>query len=46
MSEAEVLLEGQHVALVYDGLHVVLVRVGRAEEAALRKEGKVKSDGW
>ena len=42
MAEAEVLLEGQHVALVHDGLHVVLVRVGRAEESALVKEGKVK----
>ena len=37
VAESEVLLEGKHVALVHDGLDVVLVRVGRAEEAALEK---------
>ena len=35
-----VFLEGQHVALVADGLHVVFVAVGRLEQRTLWAEQK------
>ena len=35
-----VVLYGHHLAFVRDSLHVVLVRVGRAEESALREGRK------